>query len=178
MDTSNPSYRHGHAGSKGFSSTYHSWACAKQRVTNSKRPSGNYYGGRSIKMCPAWRDDFAIFLADMGERPEGTSLDRIDPDGHYEPGNCRWATKQEQRQNARGERRALQRKHQILALVADKPHTIAAIQDILGCHAECIRKVVRALRAEGRVATVPIRTGKRGKASLVLTCEFNGLRKK
>jgi hypothetical protein len=52
-------------------------------------------------MCPEWRDSFVAFLTAMGPRPRGHSLDRIDPNGNYEPGNCRWATPKIQRQNQR-----------------------------------------------------------------------------
>jgi hypothetical protein len=58
-----------------------------------------YYSGRGIIICERWENSFEAFLADMGERPENKTLDRINPDGNYEPGNCRWATTLEQRHN-------------------------------------------------------------------------------
>ena len=62
-----------------------------QRCTNENHISHEDYGARGITICDAWLDDFINFFNDLGERPEGYSLDRIDCDGNYEPSNCRWA---------------------------------------------------------------------------------------
>lgn len=74
----------------------------KQRCCNPNHPRFKDWGGRGIKVCDRWRDSFEAFLADMGRRPPGTTLDRKDNDGNYEPGNCRWATSEEQSMNKRG----------------------------------------------------------------------------
>jgi hypothetical protein len=71
-----------------------------QRCTNPNHKGYKNYGGRGITVCERW-DSFKNFYADMGEAPEGRSLDRINNDGNYEPSNCRWATRKEQAQNSR-----------------------------------------------------------------------------
>jgi hypothetical protein len=84
---------------------YPTWAGIKARCNNPRDPSFEGYGGRGIKVCAAWADDIHAFLRDMGPRPPGTSIDRIDNDGDYAPGNCRWATPAQQRDNSRTPRR-------------------------------------------------------------------------
>jgi hypothetical protein len=95
---------HGHFKGHIQSRTYRSWATMIQRCFNPKNPYYYLWGGRGIKVCDRWRK-FQNFLADMGHRPVGKTLDRKDTNGNYEPTNCRWATPLEQARNSRWAKR-------------------------------------------------------------------------
>ena len=82
---------------------YRSFVAMHTRCSNPNRREWPDYGGRGIRVCRRWsgRDGFSHFVDDMGERPEGTSLDRKDVNGNYCPENCRWSTPTEQNNNRR-----------------------------------------------------------------------------
>ena len=84
--------------------TYTSWSQMRQRCYNPYTINFKYYGGRGVSVCERWRDiknGFINFYKDMGDRPEGKSLDRINNKGNYTPKNCKWSTPQEQANNRR-----------------------------------------------------------------------------
>ncbi len=94
--------KHGRAGTR----EYGSWCAMIQRCTNPNNQAFKNYGGRGIQVCEQWRNDFAAFFSVIGERPSPChTLERIDNDGHYEPGNVKWATRHEQLNNKRTNRK-------------------------------------------------------------------------
>lgn len=94
------STKHGHAPKvSARTPEYNAWKAMRSRCGNPRNQDYKRYGGRGIRVCARW-DDFEIFLQDMGPRPTNKhSLDRIDSNGNYEPGNCRWATRKQQSRN-------------------------------------------------------------------------------
>lgn len=94
--------RHGHSvgAAGGRTPTYYSWQNMHARCRYPSMKTYVNYGGRGITVCTRW-SSFENFLADMGERPTGLTLDRLDSDGNYEPGNCTWSTRAEQNRNHR-----------------------------------------------------------------------------
>ena len=95
--------KHGHSRKAGLTRTYRIWRGMKTRCENTKSAVYARYGGRGITVCERWQR-YENFVADMGECPDGLTLDRIDNNGGYEPGNCRWASYKDQSRNQRTNR--------------------------------------------------------------------------
>lgn len=146
---------HGHCGTV-KSPTYLSWKSMKNRCYCETSPDYGTYGKLGVSVCDSWRDSFENFLADMGERPEGTTLDRIDFSGNYTKENCRWATSTQQSRNKKSSRFIEWEKRKI---------TISEFAEIIGIdrRAARYRLVEKGMTPEEISLTVT----KRGKISTI-----------
>lgn len=96
---------HGHSSRGGYSGEYNAWRGMRARCSRPKINGYERYGGRGIRVCDRWQNSFEAFFSDMGTKPSPAhTLDRINSDGHYEPGNVRWATPEQQDRNRRTNR--------------------------------------------------------------------------
>lgn len=94
--------RHGESYTRGMTAEYKAWLGMKERCFNANGKNYRYYGARGITVCEQWKDSYSSFLEHIGRRPSTAhSVDRINNDGNYEPGNVRWATRKEQNNNTR-----------------------------------------------------------------------------
>lgn len=114
---------------------YNVWKGIKKRCLNTKDKAWHCYGGRGITVCDRWRMDFAAFVSDMGPRPRGMTIERIDNDGPYSPQNCRWATRMEQMNNLR---------KSVFVKVGSETLTLSQWGRKFGLHAGTIRLRIRA----------------------------------
>ena len=134
------------------SRTYQIWQGMKARTTNPNNGHYHAYGGRGIEVCDEWLNSFETFLTDMGEAPEGLSIDRIDNDGHYEPSNCRWATPQQQSRN--NSRNVWLEANGVRKCLSDWA-------DDLGCTSYAIQKRLERGWDEADAVTIPPHSGNR-----------------
>jgi hypothetical protein len=128
---------------------YEAWQSMKARCLNPRHRFFKHYGGRGIKVCEQWRQSFANFVADMGPRPSPDhSLDRIDNNGHYGPGNCRWVTQKEQCNNRRSN-------HHVT--FNGETRTISQWAEVTGILKSCIRLRLKAGWSIEAALTTPSR---------------------
>ena len=134
--------------------TYNCWANLLTRCRNVHNRQYNDYGGRGISVCERWHS-FENFLADMGEKPEGFSIDRINNDGDYEPGNCRWASYRQQINN---------RRNTPMVMYQGETMAVSFLADKVGIRRKLLLdRIRRGLSIEDAIS--PIRSGRYGQTS-------------
>lgn len=134
--------RHGQYGS----ATWASWSSMRNRCNNPQNRAYPSYGGRGIAVCERW-ETFEHFYADMGDRPEGKSIDRIDNDGPYAPENCRWATARTQSRN---------RRHAVRLETPRGPMLLVEAAEAFGVAADTLRYRLKAGWSVERALTEPV----------------------
>jgi hypothetical protein len=137
---------HGHAKYGERNPVYNIWIAMKGRCHNPTDPAFAYYGGRGIYVCDLWRQSFQAFLDYMGPRPDGMTVDRIDNNLGYQPGNCRWADRVTQQNNRRGVR---------LLTLDNETHTMSQWSRMLGGRPDMVRDRLRCGWDVRRALTTP-----------------------
>lgn len=137
--------KHGQCGGLTRSPTYHSWLGMIQRCTNPKATSYSHYGGRGITVCDAWLD-FTAFYSDMGDRPVGMKLERMDNDKGYDPTNCKWASHADQMRNRRNTKFTVEDIDAIRSLLAVGEVDVKA----LATHYRCAESTIAAIKYHQR----------------------------
>lgn len=132
-----PNLKHGHMSGGHPSPEYSTWLSMKERCNNPHSINYANYGGRGIKLNFETFDDF---FHEVGKRPPGTSIDRIDNDGHYEPGNVRWATRTQQRRNQRTRCKVTEEQVAELLAMRQRGMTLYAIADHFGVHNSVVHR--------------------------------------
>lgn len=107
------------------------WVMMRNRCNSPLARNYHNYGGRGIRVCDRW-NSFSVFLEDVGARPPGTSLDRIDNNGNYEPGNVRWASRRTQILNSRQAKLDVVTAGQVRWLTREGGHTLSAVANAFG----------------------------------------------
>lgn len=128
-----------------YRATYNSWAAMRQRCKHAYRHNFHRYGGRGINICERW-DKFPNFLEDMGERPDGMTLERKDNNIGYEPSNCIWATQKEQQNNRRNNR---------ILKINGVEKTVAQWSEETGLHRATIMGRIKRGWSEDRILSDP-----------------------
>jgi len=120
---------------------YKSWMSMRGRCLVKSNGAFNRYGGRGISICDEWLNSFEQFCKDMGPRPKGMSIERINNDGDYEPGNCKWATITEQNRNRRSNKLTLYQARVIRWILRTGAFTQEQLGQMFGVSRELVRDI-------------------------------------